>query len=95
MGKIFANREREEWMMKPVVEDTNHPKTYVHNFRMVFCRNTDESKSRRGFGSLLRRHTSFGAPEGGSANSNGQHGGGRNGHGAAPLVTSPQDFHEY
>lgn len=34
-------------------------------------RNSDESKSRRVFGSLLRRHTSFGAPDtarGGSGN---------------------------
>lgn len=64
-------------------------KTNTHNFRMVFCRNSDESKSRRGFGSLLRRHTSFNAPE--AANGAGH----KNGHGAAPLMTSPQDFHEY
>lgn len=29
----------------------------------VSSRGSDESKSRRGFGSLLRRHTSFGAPD--------------------------------
>lgn len=63
--------------------------TCTHNFRMFFSRNSDESKSRRGFGSLLRRHTSFNAPE---ANGGAP---AKNGHGAAPLMTSPQDFHEY
>lgn len=79
-------------MMKII--DTNHQKRHTHNFRLVFSRNTDESKSRRGFGSLLRRHTSFNAPEA-NGGGGGSHGGSKNGHGAAPLMTSPQDFHEY
>lgn len=75
--------------------------TNIHrhtHFRMIICRISEDPKSRRGFGSLLRRHTSFGAQE-----SNGRHGGSGGGAGGtlsgggcgSTLMTSPQDYHEY
>lgn len=43
-------------------KNSHSPHSYNRTASLA-SRSSDESKSRRGFGSLLRRHTSFGAPD--------------------------------
>lgn len=47
----------------PFKKKTTQPTSKISRTGSLTSRGSDESKSRRVFGSLLRRHTSFGAPD--------------------------------